>query len=95
MCYRTFDRYHTNGYYPADREIWSREDLGNAQRCLWIAAMTARLKSGRVMAILSLSVVSLRSLLLALMFPSTLTTYGQVSCPSADVSNILVAPLQV
>ena len=36
--------------------------------------------------------VSLRSLLLALMFPSTLATFGQVSCPSADVSNLLVVP---
>ena len=58
-------------------------------------ATIAQLKSKRLTAILFLSVVSLRSLFLALMFPSTLATFGQVSCPSADVSNLLVTPLQV
>ena len=41
---------------------------------------------------LSSSVVSLRSLLLVLMSPSTHATFGLVSCPSGDVSELLLTP---
>jgi hypothetical protein len=45
-----------------------------------MVAMIARSKSRRLRAILSLIVVSLRSLLLALMSPSTYAIFGLVSC---------------
>src|SRR6266576_3938106 len=41
--------------------------------------------------ILSSSMVSLRSLLLVLMSPSTHATFGLVSCPSGDVSDLLLS----
>jgi hypothetical protein len=41
----------------------------------------------------SSSVVSLQSLLLALMPPSAPATFGLVSCPSGDVSELLLAPV--
>jgi hypothetical protein len=47
----------------------------------------------RLRAILSSSVVSLQSLLLALMRPFTHATFGLVSCPSGDVSELLLIPV--
>ena len=55
--------------------------------------MIARSKNRRLRGILSLSVVSLRSLFLALMFPSIHTTFGLVSCLSGDVSELLLTPV--
>ena len=43
--------------------------------------------------VLSSSVVSLRFLLLALMSLSTHGTFGLVSCPSGDVSELLLTPV--
>ena len=44
----------------------------------------------RLRAMLSSSVASLRPLLLALMFPPTHATFCLVSCPSGDVSELLM-----
>jgi len=71
---------------PSD--FWSCKGEGDAEGHR--AATIVWLKNRRLRATLSLSVVSLRSLLWALVSPSTHATVGLVSGPSGDVSDLLL-----